>query len=90
MTEKNAARIYKKVELAHAEQERQKALSEPEAFIKLAEARGYTFTVKDLETSPAGEVHLHDWEWGPSGGLVGRRRGEIGQILRALLVAESR
>ena len=50
MTEKNAARIYKKVELAHAEQERQKALSEPEAFIKLAEARGYTFTVKDLET----------------------------------------
>ena len=50
MTEKNAARIYKKVELAHTEQERQKALSEPEAFIKLAEARGYTFTVKDLET----------------------------------------
>ncbi|MGK7951206.1 MAG: Nif11-like leader peptide family RiPP precursor [Xenococcaceae cyanobacterium] len=50
MTEKNAARIYKKVELAHAEQERQKARMEPEAFIKLAEARGYTFTVKDLET----------------------------------------
>ncbi|GAB4549133.1 MAG: hypothetical protein Tsb0014_43790 [Pleurocapsa sp.] len=50
MTEKNAARIYKKLELAHAEQERQKALSNPEAFIKLAEARGYTFTVKDLET----------------------------------------
>ncbi len=50
MTEKNAARIYKKVEQAHAIQERQKALSNPEAFIKLAGARGYTFTVKDLET----------------------------------------
>jgi predicted ribosomally synthesized peptide with nif11-like leader len=50
MNEKNAARIYKKVEQAHAEQERQKALRNPDAFIKLAEARGYTFTVKDLET----------------------------------------
>jgi predicted ribosomally synthesized peptide with nif11-like leader len=50
MNEKNAARIYKKVEQAHAKQERQKALRNPDAFIKLAEARGYTFTVKDLET----------------------------------------
>ena len=45
----NAARIYKEVEQAEAKEERQKALSEPEEFIKLAAARGYTFTVKDLE-----------------------------------------
>jgi predicted ribosomally synthesized peptide with nif11-like leader len=50
MTEKNAARIHKQVEQAQAQQQRQKALSHPEAFIKLATARGYTFTVKDLET----------------------------------------
>lgn len=49
MTQENAARIYKKVEQAHADQERQKAKSDPEAFILLATARGYEFTVKDLE-----------------------------------------
>lgn len=49
MSEENAARIYKKVEQAHAQQEREKALSNPEAFIVLAKARGYNFTVKDLE-----------------------------------------
>jgi predicted ribosomally synthesized peptide with nif11-like leader len=49
MTAENAARIYKKVEQAHAQQERQKALSDPKAFISLAKARGYAFTVKDLE-----------------------------------------
>ena len=50
MAEQNAARIYKNVEEAYAQQERQKALSDPEAFIRLASARGYAFTVKDLET----------------------------------------
>ena len=45
MTEENAARIYKQIEQAEARQQRQKALSEPENFIKLAAARGYTFTV---------------------------------------------
>ncbi len=50
MEQQNAARIYKNVEKAYAQQERQKALSDPEAFIRLAEARGYAFTVKDLET----------------------------------------
>ena len=50
MEQQNAARIYKNVEKAYAQQERQKALSEPEAFIRLAKARGYAFTVKDLET----------------------------------------
>ena len=50
MTAENAARIYKKVEQAQAQQERQKALNDPEAFIKLAVARGYAFTVKNLKT----------------------------------------
>ncbi len=50
MTEENAARIYKKVEQAYAQQERQKALSDPKAFISMAQARGYAFTVKDLKT----------------------------------------
>jgi predicted ribosomally synthesized peptide with nif11-like leader len=50
VAKQNAARIYKDVEQAHAEQERQKAISDPETFINLAKARGYTFTIKDLET----------------------------------------
>jgi predicted ribosomally synthesized peptide with nif11-like leader len=49
VAKQNAARIYKGVEQAQAEQERQKAMSDPEAFIILAKSRGYTFTVKDLE-----------------------------------------
>lgn len=50
MTEQNAARIYKKVEQAQAQQQRQKAKNDPEAFVLLAKAKGYAFTVKDLET----------------------------------------
>ncbi|ELS04454.1 bacteriocin propeptide, TIGR03798 family [Xenococcus sp. PCC 7305] len=50
MAQQNAARIYKKIEKASAQQERQKAFSDPEAFIRLASARGYALTVKDLET----------------------------------------
>ena len=49
MTE-NAARIYKKVVQANAHQERQKALSDPEAFISMAQAKGYAFTAKDFKT----------------------------------------
>ncbi len=50
MATQNAARIYKKVEQAYAQQERQKALSHPEAFIKLAKARGYNLRLENLET----------------------------------------
>lgn len=50
MAKENAARIYKKVEEAYAQEQRQKAKSDLEAFISLAKARGYAFTVKDLET----------------------------------------
>ncbi|HEY9768557.1 MAG TPA: Nif11-like leader peptide family RiPP precursor [Coleofasciculaceae cyanobacterium] len=49
MAKENATRIYKKVEQAHAQQERQKALGNPKAFIELAKARGYDFKVEDLE-----------------------------------------
>ena len=50
MTSQNAAKIYKKVEQAQAQQEREKAKNDPEAFILLAKARGYAFNVEDLET----------------------------------------
>ena len=50
MIKQNAARIYKNLQEANAEQQRQKALNDPKAFIRLAEARGYNFTVKDLES----------------------------------------
>lgn len=46
----NAARIYKKVQHAYSTEERQIALSDPEAFVELAIARGHQLTVEDLET----------------------------------------
>lgn len=49
MLKENAARMYKQIEQAYAKQERQKALTDPDSFIKLAAGRGYTFTIKDLE-----------------------------------------
>jgi predicted ribosomally synthesized peptide with nif11-like leader len=50
MTSENAARFFKDVQQAQANQERLKASSDPETFILLAAARGYTFTVEDLPT----------------------------------------
>ena len=49
MPEKNAARVYKRVTQAQADQERQRALKDPEAFVKLAAAQGHDFTATDLE-----------------------------------------
>ncbi|MGB3291399.1 MAG: Nif11-like leader peptide family RiPP precursor [Phormidesmis sp.] len=49
MPEKNAAHVYKQVTQAQADREREKALSDPEAFIKLAAAQGHHFTVGDLK-----------------------------------------
>ena len=57
MTTKNAAQIYKKLEQAQAQQERQKAKSDPKAFISLAVARGYGFTVQNFKTQLS---HLSD------------------------------
>ena len=50
MAKQNAARIYKNLEESYSQQERQKALRDPEAFIRLASSIGYDFTVQDLET----------------------------------------
>ncbi len=49
MPQQNAARMYDKIQQAYAREERRKALSDPEAFIKLAAARGYAFTTENLE-----------------------------------------
>ncbi len=49
MPEQNAARVYKQVAQAQADQERQRALGDPKAFIKLAAAQGHHFTVEDIE-----------------------------------------
>ncbi len=46
MPERNAARLYKAVQKAHANQERQAALNDPPAFIKLAAARGISLALK--------------------------------------------
>ncbi|NEP16499.1 MAG: Nif11-like leader peptide family natural product precursor [Leptolyngbya sp. SIO4C1] len=53
MPQKNAARMYREVQQAQAREERRKALSNPEAFVKMAAARGYTFTVENLESQLA-------------------------------------
>ncbi len=50
MAQDNAARLFKAVQQAQASQERQKAISNPEAFVHLAANSGYSFTVTDLET----------------------------------------
>jgi predicted ribosomally synthesized peptide with nif11-like leader len=50
MAQENAARFFKAVQQEQATLEKQKALSDPERFIQLAEACGYHFTVEDLPT----------------------------------------
>jgi predicted ribosomally synthesized peptide with nif11-like leader len=50
MAQQNAAQLFKAVQKEQAFQERLKAASNPEAFIKIAEERGYHFTVEELET----------------------------------------
>ncbi len=50
MTQDNAARLFKAVQQAQSSQERQKALSNPEAFVQMAANSGYSFTVADLQT----------------------------------------
>ncbi|MGB3570403.1 MAG: Nif11-like leader peptide family natural product precursor [Phormidesmis sp.] len=47
---KNAARLYKNVTEAQASQQRQKALGDPETFVKLAAAQGHAFAPNELTT----------------------------------------
>lgn len=48
MTEHNAARLLKAVQQDQALQEKMKAASDPEAFVKLAAQNGYYFTATEL------------------------------------------
>jgi predicted ribosomally synthesized peptide with nif11-like leader len=49
MAQKNAAELFKAVKQDQVFQERLKAASKPEAFIKIAKERGYDFTVDELQ-----------------------------------------
>ncbi|MEA5506733.1 Nif11-like leader peptide family natural product precursor [Halotia wernerae UHCC 0503] len=50
MTQQNAARLFQAVKEDQALQQRLKATSDPEAFIKIAQARGYDFNVEELDS----------------------------------------
>ncbi|GAB1539280.1 hypothetical protein NUACC21_19460 [Scytonema sp. NUACC21] len=50
MAQKNAAQLFRAVKEDLVLKERLKAVSEPEAFIKIAKERGYDFTVEELQT----------------------------------------
>jgi predicted ribosomally synthesized peptide with nif11-like leader len=49
MSKTNAAQLLKAVKQDQALKERLKAVSNPEAFIKIAKESGYDFTVEELE-----------------------------------------
>jgi len=50
MTQQNAARLLKAIQQDQALQEKMKAASDPEAFVKLAAQNGYYFTATELLT----------------------------------------
>ncbi|MGJ5675951.1 MAG: Nif11-like leader peptide family natural product precursor [Nostochopsis sp.] len=50
MTQNNAAQLFKAVKQDQALKEKLKAAANPEAFITIAQERGYDFTVEELET----------------------------------------
>ncbi len=50
MTQQNAARLFQAIKQDQALQQRLKATADPEAFIKIAQERGYDFTVKELDS----------------------------------------
>jgi predicted ribosomally synthesized peptide with nif11-like leader len=49
MTQKNAAELFKAVKQDQALQQKLKATANPEAFIKIAQERGYDFSEEELE-----------------------------------------
>lgn len=49
MTQENAARFFKAINQDQALKAKLKATTEPESFIKIAEERGYQFTVAELD-----------------------------------------
>ncbi|MEH2157429.1 Nif11-like leader peptide family natural product precursor [Nostoc sp.] len=50
MTQQNAARLFQAVKQDQALQQRLKATADPDAFIKIAQERGYDFTARELES----------------------------------------
>ncbi len=49
MASKNAARIYRDVEQAHAQQQRQQVMNNPQKFIQQATTQGYNLTLDNFE-----------------------------------------
>ncbi|MEH1958421.1 MAG: Nif11-like leader peptide family natural product precursor [Nostoc sp.] len=49
MTQQNAARLFEAVKQDQALQERLKVTADPEAFVKIAQERGYEFSVQELD-----------------------------------------
>ncbi|MCC5647724.1 Nif11-like leader peptide family natural product precursor [Nostoc sp. CHAB 5824] len=50
MTQQNATRLFQAVKQDQALQQRLKATADPEAFIKIAQERGYDFSVEELDS----------------------------------------
>ncbi|MBD2563192.1 MULTISPECIES: Nif11-like leader peptide family natural product precursor [Nostoc] len=50
MTQENATRLFQAVKQDQALQQRLKATDDPEAFIKIAQERGYDFSVEELDS----------------------------------------
>ncbi|AUB41318.1 putative protein family, nitrogen fixation [Nostoc flagelliforme CCNUN1] len=50
MTQQNATRLFEAVKKDQALQQRLKATANPEAFVKIAQERGYDFSVEELES----------------------------------------
>lgn len=51
MAQETAARFFKAAQKDHALQNKLKATADPETFVKIAEQRGYRFTVEELEVA---------------------------------------
>ncbi len=50
MAQEHAAQFFKAIQQDEALKAKLKAITDPESFIKIAENRGYNFTLKELET----------------------------------------
>ncbi len=50
MTQQNATRLFQAVKQDQALQQRLKATANPEAFVKIAQERGYDFSVEELDS----------------------------------------
>jgi predicted ribosomally synthesized peptide with nif11-like leader len=51
MAQESAARFFKAVQNDEALQQKFKAIADPAAFVRMAEERGYHFTVEELQTA---------------------------------------